>query len=111
MLQPVPPAAGPAQVLRAGVVTPYLILAWAVWAGLLPITAVWGAALLSILPGRSFMAFAQVRLRCAACHQSALSADLGQGPSHLWHKETAVALLLTFCANCRRVKGDGRSLR
>ena len=48
------------QVLKATVVAPYLLLAWAVYAGLLPITAFWGAALLSVLPGRSFVSFAQV---------------------------------------------------
>ena len=48
------------QVLKATVVAPYLLLAWTVYAGLLPITALWGAAVLSVLPGRSFVAFAQV---------------------------------------------------
>ena len=50
------------QVLKAGVVAPYLLLAWTVYAGLLPITALWGAAALSVLPGRSFVAFAQVSI-------------------------------------------------
>ena len=47
-------------VLYAAVPVAYLILAWAVYGGLLPITAFWGAAMLSVLPGRSFVAFAQV---------------------------------------------------
>ena len=56
-------------------VAPYLTLAWAVWAGLVPITAFWGAALLSVLPGRSFMAFAQVR-SCLAPAATRLACQL-----------------------------------
>ena len=50
------------QVLKAAVVAPYLLLGWTVYAGLLPVTGLWGAAALSVLPGRSFVAFAQVRV-------------------------------------------------
>ncbi len=52
----------PLQVLKATVVGPYLLLAWTVYTGMLPITALWGAAALSVLPGRSFVAFAQVSI-------------------------------------------------